>query len=559
MGAQESKASTLYSLKEVSWEYNSKKQNSDGKSGLSFKLYRAIHKPTGKQASVFIYRLRQDDENFGLRLLQNAVKRIKTIRHPGIIKFLHSQIDESTVFVATEPVTPLARVVDALPGEEICLGLFNVLKAVDFLHTQHLCHNNLQIDAVFVADDARRWVLGGMELVDSFTDPCTEHVSRVHACLPEDLIPPEDLDENLRDLAYPKEVKDSFALGQLIGQIIAPFVAPRTVRAKREKDGELFPWPDLQSYADAMASRNPARRPRAKDVLGSSFFADNLFLDIVERFFKEIRGISPEIKRRKLSEPGAEAFYEELFVSRPSYSDDEQGMQVNSEDHRNSRFQPLLSRETYRQYIIPFVSQMLRLLLGLEEEDNELYVGSIRALMLVIPRLAERQRQGVPKTTTSPENPTTPTSETQATKTKFDPPLTDIQQSSEDLLQVEAPAVTTAPPTTKSGSDSLKRRPSSASTHSNKNITLPSNASIVMVPTNAEEPTPRVTIEHLIERNVIPHALSVCVSEDLMDAHRWTVLDRLIEMWKRLCVIEAKKRVGKITSCFSVAFVVRGV
>jgi hypothetical protein len=56
-------------------------------------------------------------------------------------------------------------------------------------------------------------------------------------------------------------------------------------------------WKDLQSSLDIMCARNPDLRLSPGNVLGTTFFKDNVLIDIVETF-KEIQGIQADIKRR---------------------------------------------------------------------------------------------------------------------------------------------------------------------------------------------------------------------------------------------------------------------
>ncbi len=65
-----------------------------------------------------------------------TVQKLKTIRHPSVLKFEWEQRDELLLSMVTEPVTPLIALSDELTAPEICLGLFDAAQALDFLHAR---------------------------------------------------------------------------------------------------------------------------------------------------------------------------------------------------------------------------------------------------------------------------------------------------------------------------------------------------------------------------------------------------------------------------------------
>ena len=84
-----------------------------------------------------------------------------------------------------------------------------------------------------------------------------------------------------------------FALGQFLGEIISPFLTPLYMQTSSDH----MSWKDLQSSVDMMSARNPDLRLSPRNVLGTTFFKDNVLIDIVETF-KEIQGIRVDIKKR---------------------------------------------------------------------------------------------------------------------------------------------------------------------------------------------------------------------------------------------------------------------
>ncbi|KAI9095111.1 hypothetical protein DFS34DRAFT_186357 [Phlyctochytrium arcticum] len=359
MGASESKATSTYSLKETVWEEGNA-------AGSPFNLYRAVHKTTGQPASVFTYQKAKGSQQSpeDVAELGKAVQRLRTIRHPGIGKFLAADVGDNGLFLAIEPVSPLALTINDLSPEEVCVGIYNILKTVAFLHSQELAHNNIQMDSVFVADGDGRWVLGGMEHVCSFEESSTVKLGKIHLHLPEEYTPPEDQSENSAGIQ--PDARDAYGLGVLIRALIGPYL-------KREKPAGSFDWKLLDICAKNLSETAADDRPRIEDVLATEFFENNVFLDVVEKFLKEVRVIDAEVKKERfgelptdlqelstqnivkyvlplvlnrdmMSEPGADAFYAQLLI--PS--------------RENEHGPGVLPVKEYDEHILPFIEEMWR-------------------------------------------------------------------------------------------------------------------------------------------------------------------------------------------------------
>ena len=53
----------------------------------------------------------------------------------------------------------------------------------------------------------------------------------------------------------------------------------------------------------------------------------------------------------------------------------------------------------------------------------------------------------------------------------------------------------------------------------------------------------KLSLTILVENLIIPHALNICVTEGVLDMDRTDVVDAMIALWKRMCVIEAGNKV----------------
>ena len=99
------------------------------------------------------------------------MKRLKTLRHPSVLTYVHSVETDKSVLLATEPVAPLQehleQLVDRGPKREnyLAWGVFQVCRALAFLNNDaKLRHNNIHAASVFVTP-AGDWKLAGLESV----------------------------------------------------------------------------------------------------------------------------------------------------------------------------------------------------------------------------------------------------------------------------------------------------------------------------------------------------------------------------------------------------------
>ncbi|KAG0361513.1 Protein-associating with the carboxyl-terminal domain of ezrin [Podila minutissima] len=302
-----------------------------------------------RPVSAFTY----DPAQFALdnkqEFLPKAIKKLKTIRHPSVLKFIDCKTNSAGVHLITEPVVPLTlEYMEEITEDEILVGLYDILVALHFLHSQcHISHNNVQLGSIFVSNG--RWVLGGME----FTGTVAESVATgLTSMLSKELVPPEhtgNASKRSNELDLPHAV-DIWQYGKLVESLI--------------NDGLLHVKPNSISL-DRMLSTHPKTRPPGDVILESEVFTRNNAVSVVR--YCRLKGLDkvqnaewnhsimpklhmlprsimekfvlPQLLTQEFfAAEGFDKLYRTLFTPQPP--------------------QPLISEEIYRSHVMPFMIKL---------------------------------------------------------------------------------------------------------------------------------------------------------------------------------------------------------
>ncbi|KAH0930629.1 hypothetical protein HID58_016356 [Brassica napus] len=143
--------------------------------------YRGTSKDDGSQVSIFALSGNNAQDGH-LAAGRNGVKRLRTVRHPNILSFLHSTEVEThdgstskvTIYIVTEPVMPLSDKIKELGlkatqrDEYFALGLHQITKAVSFLNNDcKLVHGNVCLASVVVTPTLD-WKLHAFDVLSEF-------------------------------------------------------------------------------------------------------------------------------------------------------------------------------------------------------------------------------------------------------------------------------------------------------------------------------------------------------------------------------------------------------
>jgi SCY1-like protein 1 len=121
----------------------------------------------GSKCSVFSFDISANKSR--LPLARNALRKLRTLRHPGIIKVIDTVETDAFIYIATERVMPLAWHVrrKSLAEETIKWGLYTVAKTLAFINGDATSvHGSVRVSSVFTTESGE-WKLGGFDVLSS--------------------------------------------------------------------------------------------------------------------------------------------------------------------------------------------------------------------------------------------------------------------------------------------------------------------------------------------------------------------------------------------------------
>ncbi|KAI5818373.1 kinase family protein-like protein, partial [Pyronema omphalodes] len=136
-----------------------------------FALFNATKRDDGTPCSIFSFEV-NDASRSKLMLARNALRKMRTLRHPDVVKVLDSVETETYIYIATERVTPLKWHIrrNSLSPETIKWGLWSVAKTLKFLNEDaKSIHGNIRLGSIFTSESGE-WKLAGFEVLSSIQD-----------------------------------------------------------------------------------------------------------------------------------------------------------------------------------------------------------------------------------------------------------------------------------------------------------------------------------------------------------------------------------------------------
>ncbi|CAF1870263.1 unnamed protein product [Brassica napus] len=286
--------------------------------------YRGTSKDDGSQVSIFAL-CGNNAQDGHLAAGRNGVKRLRTVRHPNILSFLHSTEVEThdgstskvTIYIVTEPVMPLSDKIKELGlkatqrDEYFALGLHQITKAVSFLNNDcKLVHGNVCLASVVVTPTLD-WKLHAFDVLSEFDG---SNGSASGPMLPFEWLvgtqykPMEMVKSDWVAIRKsPPWAIDSWGLGCLIYELFSGSKLGKTEELRNTVGIPKSLLPDYQRLLSSMPSR---RLNTSKLLENGEYFQNKLvdtihFMDILnlkdsvekDTFFRKLPNVAEQLPR----------------------------------------------------------------------------------------------------------------------------------------------------------------------------------------------------------------------------------------------------------------------
>ncbi|KAE9408578.1 ARM repeat-containing protein [Gymnopus androsaceus JB14] len=259
-------------------------------------LYEGTKKDDSSPVSVFEYDFSQRKDL--APLAKNSLRKLRTIRHPDVLKFMDVVESDTTILIMTERVRPLDAALQAWTSKGvqekedwILWGLHRISVALAFINDSCAStHGAIRTKAIFLSRSGE-WKLGGFEVLSNPKDDAAV-LYYMGSLLPDNMswAPPEVKKEGWSSLKQgePPEA-DAYALGLLLNATFnpdnhppptaSPPHPPPTAAARGNIPNAIFP------LYKKLVNPNPKGRLTPKSFLeigmsDSGFFAGNRLVKV---------------------------------------------------------------------------------------------------------------------------------------------------------------------------------------------------------------------------------------------------------------------------------------
>ncbi|KJA27713.1 hypothetical protein HYPSUDRAFT_130539 [Hypholoma sublateritium FD-334 SS-4] len=142
-----------------------------------YTLYDATKRDDGSPVSVFEYDFNDTSKKNIKSFAQNSLRKLRTTRHPDVLKFMDVVETDSIIYIMTERVRPLSAVLPEYSGKSaqeredwLLWGLHRISVPLTFLNDQaSSTHGKIIPQSIFLSPSGE-WKLGGLELLSSPKD-----------------------------------------------------------------------------------------------------------------------------------------------------------------------------------------------------------------------------------------------------------------------------------------------------------------------------------------------------------------------------------------------------
>ncbi|EEH18009.1 SCY1 protein kinase [Paracoccidioides brasiliensis Pb03] len=184
-------------------------------------LHNGTKREDGSACSIFTFDVAANKSC--LPLARNAIRKHRTLRHPGVIKVLETIETDTNIYVVTERITPLAWPVkrQSLSEETAKWGLYTIASTLKFINEDaSSVHGAVRVSSIFTSESGE-WKLGGFDILSSMKED--DAVIYTYGSLVPDLsryTSPEIAEGGWEAIKRnPLPATDSYAFGALVFEV----------------------------------------------------------------------------------------------------------------------------------------------------------------------------------------------------------------------------------------------------------------------------------------------------------------------------------------------------
>ncbi|CAL4960735.1 unnamed protein product [Urochloa decumbens] len=274
----------------------------------SWTHHRGTSKDDGSPVSIFSLS-GSNPQDRHLVAGRNGVKRLRTVRHPNILSFLHSTEAEvpdgpamkHTIYIVTEPVMPLSEKVKELNlggtqrDEYFAWGLHQISKAVSFLNNDcKLVHGNVCLASVVVTQTLD-WKLHAFDVLSEFdasNEASGSPMLQFEWLVGTQYKPMELTKSDWASIRKsPPWAIDSWGLGCLIYEL---FSGAKLARTEDLRNTASIPKSLLPDYQRLLNS-TPSRRLNPSKLIDNSEFFQNKLVETIQ--FMEVLNLKDSVEK----------------------------------------------------------------------------------------------------------------------------------------------------------------------------------------------------------------------------------------------------------------------
>ncbi|ORY68935.1 kinase-like protein [Pseudomassariella vexata] len=133
-------------------------------------LHNGTRREDGSNCSILSFDVAANKSR--LALAKNALKKLRTMRHPGVIKILDTVETDSYIYIATERLVPLSWYIKlkSLSPETIKWGLYGIARTIKFINDEgSSIHGSLKVASIYTSESGE-WKLGGFDVLSNVKD-----------------------------------------------------------------------------------------------------------------------------------------------------------------------------------------------------------------------------------------------------------------------------------------------------------------------------------------------------------------------------------------------------